>query len=139
MSFNDSRSIHQIVEHLNQDDSLRLTTEYWPHKPSEYNLLDPLGVYLCGYAHSDFGQPSCGFKERVMIYSFSMITRSLIDSAEYLDDLEAFINSLEGWKHESWRRPLSIKRDGFAREEDGVWQHDFLFHLPTLTATNADI
>jgi len=134
MSFNNSRSIDQIIEHLNDDSSVELTAESYPDRPETYQLIQPQGVVLVAYHGSQYGN-SAPTQGRAMNILITVLLRNLRASNTAESTLEHVITALAGYKASDWRNALTIKSDRFVKQTDGVWQYDIICSVSTLIET----
>ena len=105
----------------------------FPDKPSEFNLLHPLGALLVHYQGSNYtSTQALGFVTQVnqKEFSITIVTRNLRSNNgayEYLDKVKAV---LSGFKIDECTSLIPTK-DFFISENKGIWQYGINFTLKT--------
>jgi len=121
-----------IIEKL-QESFPEVLVQGFPDKPSEFNLLHPIGAILVHYQGSNYtNTQALGFvtQENKKEFSITIITRNLRShngAYEYIDKVKSEIS---GFKIDECSSLIPTK-DYFISENKGIWQYGINFTLKT--------
>lgn len=104
-----------------------LEVQAFPEKPEEYSLLHPVGAALVQYDGSEFSGNAIATggvaQVRTLRFSVVYLVRNLRDSSGCYDILHRGNAALSGLVVPGAVRPVTIVREAFHAEADGVWMY----------------
>jgi len=117
-----------------------LLVEGYPDDPESYKLLHPKGALLVRYSNSTYSDPdSMGVvsQDRKMEFEVNVVARNLKNRkdkearAGAYEYLEAVRYALAGFKISGINKMFPT-RDGFVKEEGGIWVYAMAFATSTV-------
>ncbi|HOW51756.1 MAG TPA: Gp37 family protein [bacterium] len=117
-----------------------LSIEPYPENPSTYKLLAPVGAVLIRYDSSAYSAPQSTdsiVQNRTQQWEITLIMRNLHDKGGLHAAVDTVRKVLTGHKIAGCKKMYPTK-DQFINEDNGIWQHGFMFAVPTKSVEDDD-
>lgn len=118
--------LQDIKQKLEQHVCDDLAVEYYPDQPRNYHLKHPKGALLLSYAksnYSDTDETALIVSDREMIFTITIVSRSLHVRHGIVPQVDFVIAMLSGFKPKHCTKPLRPVDDRFEDEHNGLWFH----------------